>query len=296
MHQTRNATAIGLVAIILWGMLALLTSFCKRLPAFQLNALTFGIAFLIGIISFVRSGCDWSQFRQPPRVWITGIAGLFGYHALYFAAMRSAPAIEVSLIAYLWPILIVVFSALLPNERLRWFHLVGAGLGFLGIALLFVSNGAIHLDATFAAGYLFAFLCAVIWSSYSVLSRKDKALPMVLTGAFCGASSLLSLVCHLTFEQTVAPLPSEWFAVAALGLGPVGIAFFAWNYGMKHGNIKLLGTLSYLAPLISGTLLVVFGVSKYSNRLLVAALLIMAGAVISALDVILRRNGIKKEE
>lgn len=111
-----------------------------------------------------------------------------------------------------------------------------------------------------------------------------------MTGAFCGASSLLSLVCHVAFEQTVTPLPSEWFAVAALGIGPVGIAFFAWNYGMKHGNIKLLGTLSYLAPLISGTLLVIFGRSAYSNRLLFAAVLIMAGAMLSALDSLRRRN------
>lgn len=290
MNHARKATAIGLIAILLWGMLALLTSYCKRIPAFELNTLTFGIAFLIGVVFFIRSGCDWSQLKQPPRVWITGITGLFGYHALYFAAMRSAPAIEVSLIAYLWPILIVVFSALLPNERLRWFHIAGAGLGFLGIALLFVSKGVIQIEKSSMLGYFFALLCAVIWSSYSVLSRKDKAIPMVMTGAFCGASSLLSLICHIAFEQTVMPLPSEWLAVAALGIGPVGIAFFAWNYGMKHGNIKLLGTLSYLAPLISGALLVVFGRSAYSNRLLFAAVLIMAGAMLSALDALRRQK------
>ena len=114
-----------------------------------------------------------------------------------------------------------------------------------------------------------------------------------MTGAFCGVTALLSAICHAAFEVSVSPLPSEWAALLALGIGPVGIAFFAWNYGMKHGNIKLLGTLSYLAPLISGTLLVCFGRSAYSWRLLAAAMLIMAGAMLSAADK-LRRNRLLK--
>ena len=284
MKQTGKATATGVVAILLWGMLALLTSYCNRIPAFELTAITFAFAFVIGIVYFVRSGCDWSQLKQPVGVWITGVIGLFGYHALYFAAMKSAPAIEVSLIAYLWPILIVVFSSLLPNEKLRWFHLGGAALGFLGIALLLLAKGAFQVVTRYAVGYAFALLCAVIWSGYSVISRRQKSVPMVMTGAFCGVTALLSLICHFLFEETVIPSAYEWLPVLALGIGPVGIAFFAWNYGMKHGNIKLLGTLSYLAPLISGTMLVCFGKSDFSWRLLAAGVLIMAGAMLSAAD------------
>ena len=293
MNKTQKATLTGLAAILLWGMLALLTSYCARIPAFELTAMTFFVAFLIGVAYFIFSGCDWSQFRQPLSVWVTGVVGLFGYHALYFAAMRSAPAIEVSLIAYLWPILIVVFSSFLPQEKLRWFHVLGALLGFGGVALLFVSKGAFQIDPAHTLGYVFALLCAVIWSGYSVISRKHKAVPMVLTGAFCGVTALLSLVCHLAFEKTVVPLSAEWLPILALGVGPVGIAFFAWNYGMKHGSIKLLGTLSYLAPLISGALLVCFGRSAYSWRLLAAGVLIMVGAMVSASDTLIRRKQIE---
>ena len=171
MKNTPKATAIGLIAILFWGMLALLTSYCARIPAFELTAITFLIAFLIGVVYFIRTGSDWSQLKQPPVVWITGVLGLFGYHALYFAAMKSAPAIEVSLIAYLWPILIVLFSSFLPNEKLRWFHLCGAAMGFLGIALLLLVKGSFQVFARYAMGYIFALLCAVIWSSYSVVSR-----------------------------------------------------------------------------------------------------------------------------
>ena len=117
----------------------------------------------------IRSYYDWSQLRQPIGVWVSGVIGLFGYHALYFAAMKCAPAIEVSLIAYLWPILIVVFSSFLPQEKLRWFHFLGTVVSFLGIALLLVANG-VRIGAKHAIGYLLSLLCAVIWAGYSVIS------------------------------------------------------------------------------------------------------------------------------
>lgn len=293
MAKSKKATLIGLSAILLWGMLALLTSYCNRIPAFELTAITFFVAFLIGAVYFVRTGCDWSQLRQPIGVWVSGVVGLFGYHALYFAAMKSAPAIEVSLIAYLWPILIVLFSAFLPNEKLRWYHIVGTVVSFLGIVILLAANGALTIAAGHSIGYLLALLCAVIWAGYSVVSRKNRAVPMVMTGAYCGITALLSAICHLLFEQTVVPTTSEWLTALALGIGPVGASFFAWNYGMKHGNLKLLGTLSYLAPLISGALLVCFGRSDYSWRLLAAGILIMFGAMISVADKLVRRNNLK---
>src|SRR3546814_15002276 len=86
------------------------------------------------------------MIRRPPRSTRTDTlfpdttlfrsGGLFGYHVFYFLALRNAPAVEASLIAYLWPLLIVVFSALLPGERLRWFHVAGCALGLAGASLL----------------------------------------------------------------------------------------------------------------------------------------------------------------
>ena len=59
-----------------------------------------------------------------------------------WAAMGfRAPAVEASLIAYLWPLLLVVFSALLPGERLRWWHLAGGVAGLVGAGLLVTRGG-----------------------------------------------------------------------------------------------------------------------------------------------------------
>jgi len=288
-QKGKRATMFGFTAILMWGMLALLTSYSGTIPPFQLTAMTFFIAFVVGVAAFLKSGRDFSIFRQPPSVWINGILGLFGYHAIYFMAMQSAPSIEVSLIAYLWPILIVLFSSFLPGERLRWFHVGGVALGFAGVVVLLL-RGGFAVKQEYVLGYVLAFLCAVIWAVYSVVSKKLSGASTMLIGAFCGFTAALSLVCHLLFEKTVPVIGMQWLPVLLLGLGPVGLAFFAWDHGMKKGNIKLLGTLSYVAPLLSSVLLVVFGRTNINIGLLLACALIIAGSLLTVLDRFIKAN------
>jgi drug/metabolite transporter (DMT)-like permease len=124
--------------------------------------------------------------------------------------------------------------------------------------------------------------CAFTWSSYSVLSRRLAAVPTDAVGAFCLATAMLALIAHLALETWIRPTPAEWAALLALGLGPVGLAFFAWDVGVKRGNIKALGGLSYATPLLSTLLLVATGRAAPSFAIALACLLIVGGAVLSA--------------
>lgn len=279
---TTRATAIGSIAVLLWALLALFTVASAPTPPLLLNTLCFGIGGTLGLIWAAMAGMLPALRAVPWRVYIFGTLGLFGYHALYFSALRLAPAAEAGLIAYLWPLLIVIFSGLLPGERLRAGHLLGAALGFGGAALI-ITGGGVGLSTQHLAGYALALLCALTWSSYSVLSRLVGDAPTATVAVFCLATAALSLPLHLMFEETVLPAtPLGWAAIAGLGLGPVGLAFFVWDIGVKHGDIQLLGTASYAAPLLSTLILVGVGVAAPSITLLWAALLITGGAAIAA--------------
>lgn len=277
------ATWVGSISIFLWGTLALLTKLSGGdIPEFQLMAMTFSVAFLLMCVRWLRAGhCGTRYLRQPLLAWCIGVGGLFGYHFAYFKAMTLAPAVEVSLLAYLWPLFIVLMSSFLPGESLRKQHIMGAILALVGCWLLIGSNsGGFAMDNF--EGYLVAFSCALIWSSYSVLSRLVKSVPTDAVGWFCGVTAVLALLCHLAWETTVWPIGwVQWVGVLGLGLGPVGIAFFTWDYGVKHGNIQLLGTLAYSAPLISVVLLIVAGYGEASSAVIAASTLIVLGSLIA---------------
>ncbi len=278
----QTATLIGFTAVLLWALLALFTVGSAPVPPFLLNALCFGIGGGIGLV-WIALGRGFGVLRGVPLgVYAFGTAGLFGYHFLYFSALRMAPAAEAGLIAYLWPLFIVLLSGLLPGERLTTRHILGAVMAFAGAALIALPDGG-ALDAGQITGLALAFLCAITWAVYSVSSRRLGTRPSETVVVFCLATAGFSLLAHLTLETTAWPQGAlGWASVAALGIGPVGIAFFTWDVGMKKGDIQLLGVASYAAPLLSTLALVMAGIAKATPFLILAALLIAGGAALAA--------------
>ena len=288
--DVRRATAIGGTAILMWSTLALLTALSGTIPPFQLVAMSFAVGFVVGTAASAARGKDViGVLRQPWPVWLLGIAGLFGYHFFYFLAFRLAPdaAVEVNLLNYLWPLLIVLFSALLPGERLKRGHVLGALCGLAGTVLIVTGRGrGVSLEAGALPGYLSAVTCAVAWAAYSVLSRRFGNVPTEAVGGFCLATAILAGLCHLLFETTVIPTGGEWLAVIAMGIGPVGAAFFVWDHGVKRGDIRALGVLSYATPLASTFLLILFGQAVGGWTVWAACALIVGGAVLASRDVL----------
>ncbi|BAM93044.1 conserved membrane hypothetical protein [Bradyrhizobium oligotrophicum S58] len=286
----RTATLIGLTAILMWSLLALLTVATGTIPAFQLAAMTFAIGGVVGLLSLLRRPDGLQVLRQPLKVWAVGVGGLFGYHALYFLALRFAPPAEAGLLNYLWPLLIVLFSAFLPGERLAAHHVIGAALGLVGTALLLVGNGASFATSQLP-GLGAAFVAAFVWAIYSVLSRRLKAVPTDAVAGFCMATSALAALAHVAIEHTVWPeSAAQWLAVIGLGIGPVGAAFYAWDIGMKRGDIRVLGAASYATPLLSTAFLIVAGYARPSAAIALAALLIAGGGLVAAKDMFLLRR------
>lgn len=288
-HLSRStATFIGFTAVLLWSLLAFLTAASGTVPAFQLTAVTFAIGGLSLLL--IRPGAI-KAMRQPLPVWLLGVGGLFGYHFCYFFALRNAPPVEAGLINYLWPLLIVVFSALLPGERLRWQHIAGCALALTGAVLVVTRGQGFGFDAQYTLGYATALCAAVIWAAYSVLSRRFAAVSSDAIAGFCLVTAILAAICHLLLEQTVWPTNLwQWAALIGLGLGPVGLAFYVWDIGVKRGDIQVLGAASYSAPLLSTLILILTGYATYSHVILIACLLITAGAVLAAKDLLFRRR------
>jgi drug/metabolite transporter (DMT)-like permease len=289
--SSRTATLIGLTAILMWSLLTVMTVATGTIPAFQLAAMTFAIGALVGSLTWIGRLEALSALRQPALAWAVGVGGLFGYHALYFLALRFAPPAEAGLLNYLWPLLIVLFSSLLPGERLAPHHIVGALLGLAGTVLLFAGNRS---GGGFAPGQMpglvAAFVAAFVWASYSVMSRRLKSVPTDAVAGFCGVTALLAALVHGLVEQTVWPdTLLQWLAVIGLGIGPVGAAFYAWDVGMKRGDIRVLGAASYATPLLSTAFLVLAGFAKASANIALAAILIAGGGLIAAKDMLRKR-------
>jgi drug/metabolite transporter (DMT)-like permease len=260
-HLRTKATLMGAAAVLMWSSLAPLTAAAQGIPPLQLLAATFCIAFLCGLTwLFIAGGRSAVRRLKQPLPYLGFAAGaLFGYHALYFAALGS------------------------QAEPIRSAHVVGALLGLVGTALLVLSRSEGNPTVPGRSlGLLAALACAVIWSGYSVLNRRFRDVPSDAMVGVCGIVAILGWLAHVIIDsRTVLPSVSQWGAIAALGVGPVGIAFLAWDYGTKHGHLGLLGSISYAAPVLSTLLLVTRGYAQASLNLLAACALVVGGSWIA---------------
>lgn len=277
----QRATWIGFTAVLLWALLALFTVATAPMPPFLLSALSFAIGGGVGVVWLLLTGELRALRSVSISAYLFGTAGLFGYHFLYFTALRLAPPAEAGLICYLWPLFIVLFSGLLPGEKLRLGHVLGALAAFCGAAL--IVGGELTEMSGAVTGYVIAFVAALTWAAYSLGARRMANVPTAAVAVFCLAAAALSGVAHLALEDTQWPATTlGWLAVIGLGLGPVGFAFYTWDLGVKRGDIQLLGTASYAAPLLSTIVLVVSGIATASVTLGIAAVLITGGALLAA--------------
>jgi drug/metabolite transporter (DMT)-like permease len=277
------STLFALVTILIWSTLALFSSQLTHVSPF----LVLGVALVLsGSFSLVRR----SAWRIPLVTLAVGVGGIFGYHFLYFRAMALAPAVEASLINYLWPLLIVVLSPLvLPGYRLRPRHVLGGLLGLTGAGLIagIASNaGPLHPRFEYLPGYLCMAGAALIWALYSLLTKRLPPFSTASVSVFCLVSGLLALAFYFlsggSLAQAQAVSAHEWLVIVLCGLGPMGVAFFTWDAALKRGDPRRIGSLAYLTPLLSTLNLVVFARLPLTPVALAAMALIISGALIGS--------------
>jgi drug/metabolite transporter (DMT)-like permease len=270
-----TAVLLALGAIACWSVLAVLAVALRAVPPFLVLALALGGAALL-------AAPTWRRWQVPLPTLALGVCGLFGFHLLLFLALRLAPAVEANLINYLWPLLIVLLAPLLlPPTRLTHRHLLAAGVGLLGAALV-ITQGRLALSAEHLPGYLLALGSALVWASYSLLTRRVPHFSTAAVGGFCAVSALLAGLCHLLLEPRYLPTVHEAMLIALLAAGPMGAAFFLWDAALKRGDARVIGTLAYLTPLGSTLALVAAGHGSLGWPVAVGGALIVGAAVVGA--------------
>ena len=264
------ATLSGLLTILLWSSLAIMTTFVASIPRFELLWFGFGLSFVIGTLIL-------NEMKQPLKPWITGFSGIFFFHLFYFLGLALAPPAQVTLMSYLWPTMLVVCSAFLSKRQFHIAYLIGVLMGLAGTVFLMYGGKNTVITPWVLSGYFLGFLCAIVWTIYSLVNRKYVNVPAGMLIGVCGGISLVAMLIHFSIEPTVIPSLKEMIILIYMGCGPMGIAFLAWDYASKNANMSLLGSLPFPIQM----LLVVAGKAPATFGLGMAVILIVGGAIVA---------------
>lgn len=286
MKQSTQSLLLGLLAILCWGSLATLGNLLIHLPPFYVLGVTFILGSMPSWIKPRELFVDW-------KISAWGVFGYFAYHFFLFYSFRFAPAVEANLINYLWPMIMVLLTPVFFKAmKLKLYHFVGAALAAIGCAVLVSGKGA-DLKLEYIQGYMLAFLAALTWPLYSIVKKKMRPTSLYSVGGFCLGAGIFSLITHALIEPHVVLQMHDAWILLLMGVGPFGIAFYAWDMAMSKGDTRVIGALSYLTPVLSTLGLVLFAGQSLNFSSSVAMVLIIGGASSGLLDFLPSKDLIK---
>jgi drug/metabolite transporter (DMT)-like permease len=278
LERPSTGTASGLAAVLIWSLAAPVVASAVGIDPFLYVALGDGI----GAVLFLSM---WVGLRQNPlpelkRVpwWFFGLGFIgIGVHNLtWVAALQQAPPLEATLIIYTWPLLVIIFTTISLRQRFRWYHLMGGLLGLMGVAALLAGRGLTFSGFTLMSGHLWAVVCALSWSVFSATSARYHYLSSNFLGVVFALSALVNgAIWYFHLGAPPAPTTSLWIAgIAAIFFTA---AYALWDFGIKRGNAQLIGTVSFLTPVLAALYLVLLGKADLTIYLLISLVLVVAG-------------------
>ena len=285
-----GALAAAAVAVVLWGCLPALRLLIEDQPPFLTATIAFVFAALMETLrswGVLLRHPEYDKGSRPLSFGMgVGLAlGLVGAIGFYFIGLDQAPGAQVTLITYVWPLLFIVVSELLETGRLRAMVIGGGAIAFAGSAILILGTGAGDITMDRLLGYSAGVFAGVSWVVYSLMLKRGGRLAPEAWPRIFALAAVVSGICHVTLEQadlTIDPL--SFGVAAAIGLGPYGIAFVAWAYGVANGPSRLVGTLAYGVPVVSVGLLASLGETTLTWTLLIGAALVLTGIVVAGRD------------
>jgi len=273
----RTWTCVGALALPLWATWPALALRAFEMPAFECLTVAFLVGWLVlraiesaGVGAASRSAESW----LPALACAVGLTGANGFHIL---ATHSIPAAQANLISYLWPVMIVIFGAMLRLFRLRMRQVSGLGLGFAGTAIL-LGDARLTLAP---AGIGLALLSGLCWALYCLFRLKWRGAAARVLARGCAVSTFLCAVLHLLLEPTIVPSLGAFAAAAAIGIVPLALGNFVWDQGFRRGDSRLLAVLAYATPVCSALLLAALGLAAMTWSLLAGAALIACAGLLS---------------
>ncbi|MGH6931474.1 MAG: DMT family transporter, partial [Dongiaceae bacterium] len=252
----RQGTLSGFLGAMMWSCYGVLVVSVTRTPPFLALAIIFTCACAALLARRAILGHGFADLLHvPPSTLALGVLGLFGANCLYILALRVGGApVTVNIAAFSWPILMVLIAVAFRLARATWLDGAALLLGFAGVVALTLKKSGFEPGL----GFFVALLGALCWALYSAFRKSVPPGPRDSMVAFTFASAAVAWIVAATTETLAPPPALELLFLAIIGAVTVGIANLLWDHGALHGDSVLLAGLSFIEPVISTSLIVIF--------------------------------------
>ena len=263
--MTRNiATLIGFSAILQWSsIVGLLKKVSFVIGADLAVTFMYSLSAVLLLVLF-----RIPNLKKIPRVYLISASILFLIYELCFSyaialAQTAQQAIEISLVNYLWPSMTVAMLILFRELKFNVLVILGLCISLSGIVYIQTGNGSLDWHTVLnnmqsnPISYLLAFMGALLWSIYCVITKKYSGGHNPIALFFLIITVVLWLKMGFLHPELIQHFPAiDLHTLGYMLMVSIvtGLGYAAWNIGINQGNITLLVTLSYFSPIFSSVI------------------------------------------
>ncbi|QHW32281.1 DMT family transporter [Paenibacillus rhizovicinus] len=281
LRASQNPYVLMPILLLMWGSLAAVSKLLLReIDSYHVLFYMYGFAVIaFALILLVKRRTVTAYVWTSRTAALLLACGLFSflYDFFYMQSLARIPAVEASMLNYLFPIFIVVFAIPLHKEKLNRYKLLSIAMGFLGTVLLMTKGDLSSLAFTNPAGDALAILAAVSWGLFTNLAKKNKQDMLLGTFFITVIAFLLSACSLIAFSSPSVPGPSALGGVLWLSMSNVVIGFFLYFQALRYSPASLIASFTFVTPFVTLALIVLLLGEKLTTVDYAAALLILAG-------------------
>ena len=270
-----KAAAFAAGAVLFWATWPTLATLAMPAPPFSVFGLAAAVGLAAALLMAILRRRTASFLATPFRSVLLVSVGLLVNNVLYLFAMPRIGPAEANVVAYLWPVMLVLIMAARRRERLGPWRLGGIALGFAGAVVAIGPSFALGFDL---AGVVLAFLSGLTFAVYAAVRSHGREADDVI-GPSMGLLAVLALVLHFGFEAPASLSSSQLLAIAGIGIVPLTLSNALWDQAARTGHTALISGIAYATPLAAVFLLALFGVGEVSYGVMAGAVLIVIGAL-----------------
>ena len=274
-------------AVVIWSTTAaLVKSLLTAIPTFEALFLsTFAASlFLLGVQLVRDGGRIFRTYDVRGYMSMAGLGflGLFLYSGLYYYGLSQLTSQEACLLNYLWPMMIVLFAALLLEERITLRTAVALLLSFSGVVVLTL-GGEGSAEGNGMLGAAACILAALCYGLFCVLNKRRNIDQTVMMIMAWGTTAVCSLPVTLLMEEWVTPMWTQWLGLLWLGVFIDAVGYLWWAMALQGArNSAMVANLAYFVPLLSLVVSAAALGEEMSGAAFGALILIMGGILLQS--------------
>lgn len=291
--RTKAYVALGMVCFF-WGTTWLASKQgVLHMPAFQMAGIRQFTGGIIYVLYFLFSGkATWPTAQEWKMIVILALLNFILSNGLATWGLKYISGGLAAIINAIVPLWLVINSFFSKGPALPAKALIGFGLGFAGICVVFYEHLQDFMDPGFTLGIIISLAATWTWAMGTVYTKKHAkefnpyfgiGLQMVISG----------IVLYTVSQLSGAAVPVKqipWQAWASIGylvvFGSV-ISFLAYLYALQNLSAAQTSLYAYINPIVA----VLLGSLLFEEKL---TWFIIVGGAITLYGVYLVNTGFRK--